>query len=353
MNDPLGVCVIGCGYMGRIHAACWTNIPQVAVVAVADIQYERAKRLAERLNCSPYQDFREAVARPDVDVVSVCIPTSLHADASIQAAEKGKHVLCEKPIALSLDDADRMIAAARRNQTKLGIGFMRRHSPVFDELKSLLAAGHFGRPVLYHATDVRELRPKKEMHDAAMNGGPVIDMAVHLFDLWEAIFGETCVSIQAQGLSLAKNRPEISHIRDTAVDTASLLATYRSGDIGSFLVSWGLPPKVNPPSLADRIFGPSGYAEICFGMEKQELIFVSEGGHRETLSTCEENLYQRQINSFAESIRKGTPFPAGAEVGKAALRVALAALTSAQSNQRVDLAEQIKARQGANDGKRN
>ena len=340
MTDHLGVCVIGCGYMGRIHAEYWDKLPQATVVAIVDIQSERANRLANQLKCAPYTDYREAIARPDVDVVSICIPTSLHAEASILAAEKGKHILCEKPIALALEEADRMIDAARQNKVKLGIGFMRRHSPVFHKLKSLLSAGHFGRPVLYHAADIREVRPKREMHDSSLNGGPVIDMAVHLIDMWGEIFDARCVSIHARGLTLAKNRPEIAHIRELAVDTANLTATYESGDIGSFLVSWGLPPKVNPVNFNDQIIGPRGLGEVHFGMERQELSCMSEGGGSETLSISQENIYQNQIRAFADSILTGTPFPTSGEEGKAALRAALAALESIQTSQSVDLFQQ-------------
>ena len=182
MSAKLGVCIVGCGYMGQIHAARWSRVPEAQVVAVVDTDLQRAERLAHQYRLEPYYlDYREAIGLPQVDVVSVCIPTALHVDVSVAAAEAGKHVLCEKPMALTLEQADRMMAAAEANQVKLGVGFMRRHSPVVQDLRSLLAQGKFGRPVLYHASDVRELRPKREMHDAQVNGGPVIDMACLLY----------------------------------------------------------------------------------------------------------------------------------------------------------------------------
>ena len=170
MSEKLGICIIGCGFMGQTHAKGWQAVPEARVVAVVDRITERAQALGRQFDCETYTEYAEAIAQPDVDVVSVCIPTYQHADITIAAAELGRHVLCEKPIALTLDQADRMIAAAQKNQVKLGLGFMRRHTPVITDLRARLQASELGRPVLYHASDVRELRPKREMHDANANG---------------------------------------------------------------------------------------------------------------------------------------------------------------------------------------
>ncbi|MCJ7701168.1 MAG: Gfo/Idh/MocA family oxidoreductase [Anaerolineales bacterium] len=338
MSEKLGICVVGCGYMGRIHAERWANIPSAEIVAVADLDEVRADKLANHLNLDCYyKDYLDAIALPEVDVVSICTPTHLHAQVTVEAAELGKHILCEKPIALTLADADQMIAAAKANNVKLGLGFMRRHSAVVRDLKDLLAAGKFGRPVLYNASDVRELRPKREMHDARVNGGPVIDMAVHLIDLWTTIFDSRPVSVSAQGLKIAQDRPEIDHIKAVAVDTATVLVKYISGDIGTFTVTWGLPPKVTPPSHNDLFFGPKGLGAAYYAGNKQELRLMRENGAWETVAISHEDMYQNQAASFAKWITDDEPFPATGEEGKSALRVALAALESIQSGKTIQL----------------
>ena len=291
-----------------------------------DIQPDRAERLAAACGLDRwYSDYREAVARDDVDVVSVCVPTSLHPAVTIFAAEHGKHILCEKPIALTVEAAQAMQAAAERNRVKLAVGFMRRYSPVLAELRALLA-NETGRPALYHAVDARELRPKREMHDPHANGGPVIDMGVHLFDLWSVIFDSQPVEVCAQGMALAQGRPEISHIPQAAVDTASIVVRYASGDVGSFVVTWGLPPKVTPPEGPDVLYAPKAAAQIRFGMNHQEVVLGEEGGTWRTAAVCDEDMYQREIASFARAILEDRPPVAGAEQGIAALRVALAVL---------------------------
>ncbi len=336
MTEKLGICIVGCGYMGGIHAQGWRAVPEAEVVAIVDLQSERAHSLARQFACEPFSDYKEALTLPDVNVVSICIPTYLHAEVTAAAAESGKHVLCEKPIALTLNDADRMIAAAQENQVKLGLGFMRRHTPVVEDLKARLAAGEFGRPVLYHASDVRELRPKTEMHDANANGGPVIDMAVHLIDIWNTVFDSEPVSVSAQGLKIGADRPEIEHISEVAVDTASVLVRYASGDIGTFVVTWGLPLKVNPSQHHDQIYAPNGLAELYFG-NQQELRLMRENGIWQTLCISHQNMYRNQIRSFANWVLKDEPFPATGADGKLALRVALAALESIRTGQTIHL----------------
>jgi len=324
--------------MGTIHAQRWNALPDARVIAVVDIKPERAARLATACGLDRwYGDYREAVTRDDVNVVSVCIPTYLHSEVTVFAAEHGKHVLSEKPMALTLEGADAMLAAAARNRVKLGIGFMRRYSPVQAALRDWLAAGRLGQPLAYHSLDARELRPKREMHDANANGGPVIDMGVHLFDGWSLLFDSEPVEVFAAGHKLAEGRPEISHIREVAVDTATVVVRYASGDTGTFVCSWGLPPGVIPPGGPDTLFGPAGTLSLTYNTSHQEARWLREGGAWETIATCDEDMYQREIASFARCIIEDRPPAAGGAEGRAALRVALAAVESARTRQPVRL----------------
>ena len=337
-NGKLGVCVVGCGDMGTRHTEHWDTLPEARVVAVVDILRDRAEALARARGLDTwYADYRRAITMPEVDVVSVCVPTCSHPEISIFAAEQGRHVLCEKPIALTLEGAEAMITAARRNGVKLGVGFMRRHSPVLPVLRDWLAGGHLGRPLMYHASDVREIRPKREMHDAQANGGPIIDMGVHLFDMWSTIFDSEPVEVFAQGLKLAQERLELVHIADIAYDTATILVRYASGDLGTFVVSWGLPPAVNPTLVPDQILGAKGVAQAVFDTAHQQVDVMCEGGTWDTVASSHEDMYRVEISRFAQWVLKDHPFPATGTDGLAALRVALAALTSAVTGQSVHL----------------
>lgn len=339
-EQNLGICIVGCGMMGTIHAACWQQLPHARVVAVADLREERAQQLAQACGVERWTtDYHEAIARPDVDVVSICVPTYLHADIGCFAAAHGKHILCEKPLALTVEGAVAMAEAARQAGVRLGVAFMRPHSPVVPALHDWLKAGRVGRPVLYEARDYRELRPKREMHDVRANGGPVIDMGVHLFDLWARIFEADPVEVFARGFCFARGRPELASIAEVAVDTADITVTYSSGDIGHFSVCWGLPPGVNPESLPDSILGPRGYAHISFGRTQQELRACYEGGVWETLVNATDDMYRQEIAAFAHAVRHpDVPFP-DAGAGLRALRVALAALESMRTGKVVQVQE--------------
>ena len=334
----LGVCIVGCGDLGTKHAERWNTLSNAQVVSVVDIKPERAEALARICNLDVWHtDHRSAIEHDGVDVVSVCVPTGLHPEITIFAAEHGKHILCEKPIALTVEDAEAMIEAAQHNNVKLTVGFMRRYSPVLPVIKDWLATENGGKPVLYHATDFREIRPKREMHDTYANGGPIIDMGVHLFDLWRYIFDSTPAEVFAQGFKLAQNRTELKHINDIAYDTATIVVRYQSGDVGNFVVTWGLPPGVVPPGKPDQILGTIGQAQIGYSMDNQSLEIMREGGALETVASSQEDMYQRQITTFAQSILDHQVPHVTGEDGKNALRVALAALESLKSNQLIKL----------------
>jgi predicted dehydrogenase len=337
-EKSLRVCIVGCGYMGNIHADCWAQVPEAQVVAVVDIIEERASLLAGKFGLERfYTDYREAIDLPDVNVVSVCIPTCLHADASIYAMGRGNHVLSEKPIALDLGQADAMIATARQSDVKFSVGLMRYHSPVMAELKGWFGDGRLNHPAIYWASDIREIRPKREMHDQHANGGPVIDMGVHLFATWLELFGSPAREACAQGFTFAGERPELAHIADKAVDSASVSVRFESGDVGNFLVTWGMPPGVVPPAMPEVILTANGVLNLSFSGSHQQASFQREGGEWETIAACDENMYQREINDFAADILQDRPPLVSGEQGRAALQVALAALESIRSGRPVQI----------------
>lgn len=339
MTDKiLGVCILGCGMMGTIHANCWSSQPDTRIISICDLIEDRTLSLAKQHDLPAcYQDYRQAIDHPGVDVVSVCVPTYLHAEMSIYAARRGKHVLSEKPIALTLEDAQAMIDAAEQNNVRLGVGFMRRHTPVLTSLRDLVQSGGLGRPLIYHAGDIRQIRPKLAMHDIHQNGGPVIDMGVHLYDVWGEIFQSTPVEVFAQGMVFGKGRPELASIQDLAVDSAAIQVRYASGDLGIFVVSWGLPPAANPADRPDQIYGPGGMGEVVFGVQYQHLHLLREGGEWATLAACEYDMYQSEIAAMRRHILDAEPFPADGPSGIEALRVGLAAIESIRSGQPVAL----------------
>ena len=177
-NGPksLNVMVIGAGDMGSKHALHW-QAAGAKVVAICDPNEARAKASADLVSAKVVTNYKSLLADKDIHAASVCTPTFLHSSISIDCLNAGKHVLCEKPIALTLNDAQMMKQTALNNQSELRIGFMRRFDPAIQVLRKKLK--HLGTPVYVSVQIPAGIRPKHAMHDPHGNGGPIIDMLCH------------------------------------------------------------------------------------------------------------------------------------------------------------------------------
>jgi predicted dehydrogenase len=195
---PLGIGVIGAGEISRLHALAYAALPgRARRVAVADLDLERAQALAHAHGFEhATADPRELLAREDVDVVSICTRPNIHAPLVAQALESGKHVLCEKPIARTLAEADAIVEAADRHPDQL-VSFLYqwRHDRAVEALQGLLDAGELGRP-LSATLQVRAHRSPAYYREgqreswALDGGGALIVIGVHQLDLLLTFLGE-------------------------------------------------------------------------------------------------------------------------------------------------------------------
>jgi predicted dehydrogenase len=262
MSHTYGIAIIGCGMMGTAHAKQWDARNDARIAATYDPIAERATSLAQTHNATACDSWQHAIGFDGVDVVSVCTPVCFHAEIAIQAAKAGRHVLCEKPIALSLADAAEMGRAAQHTGVQLSISYQYRGRARYRRLRELLSAGTLSGPVLARFVDCREVRPKTAMHRRSENGGPVIDMAGHYFDLMHYITGAEPVSVFASGHVLGGERPTLADFDDLAVDAAEIQVSYAGGHVLSVLVHWALPEGTPPYTnefimTADQTVTPS------------------------------------------------------------------------------------------------
>jgi predicted dehydrogenase len=182
----IGVGIVGAGTIGGVHAASYGRLEGVKVVGVADVDAGRGQKLAEQVGAQYYPTLSALVANPDLQAVSICLPHSLHAEATLTAAAAGKHVLCEKPIATTLEDADRMIRACREAGVKLMIGHTHRFRPEHLEARRLLDEGAIGQ-VLFANDLIWWAREGDESlqwrGEVALNGGGIfMDNGIHAAD---------------------------------------------------------------------------------------------------------------------------------------------------------------------------
>jgi len=187
----INVAIVGGGFMGQTHAGAWSALAgRARVVVVSSRTHERAARVAALSGAEATDDLYGPLERADVDVVDICLPTPQHREAAERAFAAGKHVLLEKPIALTLEDADAIVAAGERAGKVLVVGLVLRFWPEYVELRRIAASGELGRPL---AASALRLSPPPGwndwMIDPARSGGVCVDLMVHDFDAVSAVLG--------------------------------------------------------------------------------------------------------------------------------------------------------------------
>lgn len=191
-KKSLKFAIIGCGRICKVHAAVLSNLPEVKVVAVCDVVEERAKKFATKYNCQFTTSYRDILKRDDVDVIDICAPSFLHSEIAINSANAGKHVVSEKPIALSLEDADRMIESCKKAGVNLFVVKQNRYNPPIVKLKEALDEGRFGKIYFGNAT-VRWYRSQSYYEEnewfGKFGGGVLINQASHNIDMLQWLMG--------------------------------------------------------------------------------------------------------------------------------------------------------------------
>ncbi len=215
MSDRIGVGVVGCGSVAWIsHLPWYWENPNVELVAVCDADDDKAQKAADRWGAGTcYRDLGDLLGRDDIHAVSICTPPNHHCEHVIQAAEAGLHVLCEKPMAPTIEECDRMIAAAKKNGVKLMVGFMKRFNPAFEEVKRIVEEGLIG-DVFHldvhweHASNMaarlkRGWSGQWRAMDKAIKGGVFQDHGSHYIDLFRWWTGSEVAQVSGETLRIS------------------------------------------------------------------------------------------------------------------------------------------------------
>lgn len=174
MIKRIGVGIIGCGFVSNYHARAYLANPKTKLIAVADVKEDVAKEASQKYGAEAYSDYRELLKRDDVEAVSICTPHQYHAEIAIAAAEDRKHILCEKPLAMSLEECDKMIGTCKKAGIKLMEAFVSRFAPSFRETKDLIDDGAIGNVVMVRSTRAGFF-PEKEWYRDPKRGGILFD----------------------------------------------------------------------------------------------------------------------------------------------------------------------------------
>ena len=272
MTDKLNIGLIGAGRIGRLHAENLAyRLPEANPVAVSDIFVDAAVKIAAELGIpSAYQDHRPILEDKAIEAVLICSSTDTHAQLIEEAAAAGKHIFCEKPIALDLDEIDRALAAADQTGVKLQVGFNRRFDPNFRRVQEIVASGQIGTPHILRITSRDPQPPPIEY--IKVSGGIFLDMTIHDFDMARFLMGGEVEEIYAAGGVLVD--PAIGEAGD--IDTAIINLRFANGTLGTIDNSrqavYGYDQRV-------EVFGSAGMVAVSNNTPDSAVVSNAQGVH--------------------------------------------------------------------------
>ncbi|MFP3126063.1 Gfo/Idh/MocA family oxidoreductase [Ectobacillus funiculus] len=341
----LKVGVIGCGSIAQHrHLPEYALNQQVELVAVCDINEERANQVAERYGIKAYTSYEELLQSGEVDVVSVCTPNYLHAPISIAALNAGLHVLCEKPMATSKEEAEAMIEAAEKSGKKLMIGHNQRFVPSHQKARQLIKNGEIGKIYSFRTTfghggpEQWSVNGKESWFFQKEKAfiGAMGDLGVHKTDLLRYVLGEEITEVGAFVETSAKSFADVD-------DTAVCVLKTESGIIGTLAASWAY---VSGEDNATIIYGEKAILRLedhpAYSLVVQyatgEVVNYELGKIQSNATGGQNNSHI--VEQFVDSIIQDKEPPVTGEEGMKSLQVILAALQSQDTKQIVSLQKQ-------------
>jgi UDP-N-acetylglucosamine 3-dehydrogenase len=338
----LRVGVIGTGAIAKYrHLPEYAAREDVEIVALCDIIKEKADKLAVRYGVeSVYTDYKQMIENEELDAVSVCTPNYLHAEISIFALNHGLHVLVEKPMATSLDEANAMIEAAKKQERVLMVGQNQRLAPMHVLAKEIIESGMLGkvntfRTVFGHAGPEHWSKTGKWFFDKKQAfAGSLADLGVHKMDLIQFILGDVdevaCFidTLEKKDCGVDDNAVAVLRLKNGIMGTVETSWTYKPAEENgtSFFCEKGtLKMAVEPDAPLVAYFANPGRGRCVFEVPKMQ--------------TNEEQFSTGVIDGFVDTIQGKKENPVPGEEGRKALKVVLACLESAASNRKVKIEE--------------
>ncbi len=332
--------IIGCGRIAKKHVEALTELKGARIISVCDIQKDRAQKYGENLGVPFYTNFHEMMKNEDIDIVSILTPSGLHAKHTIDVVENfQKHIVCEKPIALTLKDADKMIHVCNKNKVRLFIVLQNRFNSSVKKLKQALDEDRFGKLVL-GTVRVRWSRTQK-YYDAdtwrgtwEWDGGCIANQASHHIDLLQWLVGPT-VEVTAK---------TATRLLDIEVeDTGVAIVKFTNGALGAIEVITSTRPTDLEGSIS--ILGEKGTVEIG-GFSANELkTWLFEDQHtNETAFIANEypeNIYgfghRKYLKHVIDCINNNQPSLLDGLEGKKSLEIIQAIYESAETEKTIHL----------------
>ncbi|MGQ9691360.1 MAG: Gfo/Idh/MocA family protein [Thermoproteota archaeon] len=302
MSDrKIGVCLVGCGFIGSVHAERWRKIPESKLIACVDLENGRAKNFEEIHGFQESgEDLEHFLKHEMINVVDVCTPTYTHKDIVLSCLEHGKDVIVEKPISLKISDAREMIQKARETGLKLMVAHVLRFWNEYVVAKRLIADGAIGEPAVARAYR-QSVFPNwawRNWHDHLNKGGGVfVDMSIHDVDFLRWSLGEVSEVYAQGGTYLRKNA--------SAHDYTHALLKFKSGAMAYVDGSW-IMPEGYPFMTYLEIAGSNGILQV--DNASTSTVSLYSGGRFEKFTPIEKDAYYLELKAFVDSVLNDT-FP--------------------------------------------
>lgn len=319
----LNIGVIGLGAIGQKHCDSLKQIRQANLVAVSDVNEAILSKTATALNATPYTDFTKLLAHPGLEAVVIALPDQLHRDATIAAAKAGKHILVEKPIATTEEDAQSMIQAANEAEVKLMVGFTLRFIPHYIQARNAVASGKLGDLVSIFARRLNVISQAERIQGRC---GVLLFLGIHDFDMMHWVVGSEPVSIYTEAST------SVPRVYPDENETFSIIH-FANGVVGCAHIGWNLP--INHPGGRDfklDLIGNKG--SLNLDLTNQGLqIFTADGAK---FPSTAPGLIEED-RAFVNCVLDNTPVPVTGQDGIVALKMVLAAQKSIQTKQPINL----------------
>ena len=306
--NKLNVGVIGCGSWGSNHARVYNDLKNASLIAVADKKKETARDIGERFRVDWYTDPYELLKDPNIEAVSICTPTLTHAEFSLNAIEEDKHILVEKPMTDTIEEAKKLIDAAYNKGVHLAVGFVERFNPAVSEALNLISQGEIGEVILAHTRRVSK-RPIR-IGDI----GVIKDLAIHDIDIVNQIFRGDIESIFSTAGSIAHSFE----------DYANIIIRFNGNRSAFIETNWLTPRKIRQLIIT----GTEGLVNIEY-INQQIIVENNERLFQPFLEYGEP--LRRELDSFVSRILKDEPPEVTGLDGLRALEICEAAIKSAKT----------------------
>jgi len=335
MNErKVKVGVVGCGWISEVHLTSLKKIPEAEVVAVCDVIEEKAKKAATRFGVRKhYASYEKMLKDEEIEMVDILLPTELHAEAVMKALEANKHVIVEKPVARTIEEAEEIVRCVEKSKTKFTVAHNYRFWPKFNRVKEVIDRG-----------DIGELRMAITTHRGWFwwkgawtrwtikreSGGPIVEVGIHPIDLLRWYFGNEVVRVYTLSRAV--------HFGMEVPDLIYITMEFKNGGIGIIEVSRTVVPRNYPFYHMLQVEGTKGSIQIYDSYDIEALIYNEQGVRvREGNLIIPLHGYEQELRYFIRCILEDKSPLVSAEDAKRAVEIGWTAVRSAELGKPIEL----------------